>query len=42
VYYISRGEYEKAVNESNKKEIKVNEIIRPNGDGVLHVCSEYG
>ena len=42
VYYVSWGENEKAVNEAIKKEIKVNEVVWPNGDGVLHVCAEYG
>ena len=42
VYFISRGEYEKTINESLKINLKINEVVRPNGDGILHVCAEYG
>jgi hypothetical protein len=42
VYYISRGQSEKSINEYNKQHFKPNEKVRPNGDTILHVCAEYG
>lgn len=42
VYYVSWGEYDKTCNEALKKNLKLNEIVRPSGEGIMHVCAEYG
>ena len=42
VYYISRGQMERVVKISEDLGINKDEVVRPNGDTILHTCAEYG
>ena len=42
VYYIQRGRHDKVLEIARRESIDPNEIIRPSGDTVLHVCAEFG
>lgn len=42
VYFIQRNRHEKVLELAHREGIGSNEIIRPSGDTVMHVCAEFG